>query len=271
MIRVEQISKILPSGKALLKDINFTVERGEFLGILGASGAGKSLSLRCIVGLIKPTSGKIIFTEELDEHERSVNICELKGRRLRDARKHLGVIFQGNNLVKRLTALENVMIGRLGQISPLRTWVYGFTDQEAEEAYEALKQVKMEEYANRRVGSLSGGEQQRVAIARAIFQNPSVYLADEPVSSLDPKNAKKILKLLKPLAEHKPVIGVFHQPQLVSEYCTRVVAIKDGTVVYDGDPKLSEEQLEMIYADELPSLQHEIASSATGKGKRKKK
>jgi phosphonate transport system ATP-binding protein len=258
MISVENISKVLPSGKVLLKDISFNVTKGEFLGILGPSGAGKSLTMRSMVGLIKPTSGRIIFSEELDDHTRPVNICELKGSKLRDARRHLGVIFQGNNLVKRLTALENVMIGRLGQISPWRTWFYGFTDREAEEAYESLREVKMEEYAGRRVGSLSGGEQQRVAIARAIFQNPSVYLADEPVSSLDPKNAKKILKLLKPLAKDKPVVGVFHQPHLVSQFCTRVIAIKDGTVVYDGDPVLSEEKLEEIYADELPMLEDEL-------------
>ncbi|MCG8528265.1 MAG: ATP-binding cassette domain-containing protein [Opitutales bacterium] len=270
MISVENITKVLPSGKVLLDGISFKVKKGEFLGILGASGAGKSLTLRCMVGLIKPTDGQIIYSKELDDDDNPINICELKGKKLRNARKHLGVIFQGNNLVKRLTALENVMIGRLGQISPLRTWIYGFTDAEAEEAYEALKQVKMEDYSNRRVGSLSGGEQQRVAIARAIFQNPSVYLADEPVSSLDPKNAKKILKLLAPLAENKPVIGVFHQPHLVSEFCTRVIAVKDGSVVYDGDPKLSEEQLEMIYADELSSIQKEAEKMSLIKKSKKK-
>lgn len=255
MIRVVNLSKTLPNGKLLLDSIHFEVRKGEFLGILGASGAGKSLTLRCMVGLVKPSKGHVFFMREDMKAPQEVDICVLGDRELRKARTHFGVIFQGNNLVKSLTALENVLIGRLGQIPSLRSWLYGFTDAEAEEAMLALAQVKMEEYASRKTGSLSGGEQQRVAIARAIFQNPSVYFADEPVSSLDPKNAKKIMKLLKPLAKDKPVIGVFHQPSLTAEYCSRVIGIKDGKVVYDGKPDLSSKQLEMIYEDQLHQIE----------------
>lgn len=255
MIRVKGLCKRLPNGKELLKNINFSVAPGEFVGILGASGAGKSLSMRCIVGLMQPTEGSVEF--EYDDHKgdrRVVEVGKLSARELRRARRQMGVIFQGSNLVKRLTALENVMIGRLGFISPVRSWLYGFTDTEAKEAYETLKKVKMQDYAGRRVGNLSGGEQQRVAIARAMFQKPSVYLADEPVSSLDPKNARKIMKLLKPLSEDKPVIGVFHQPQLTAEFCTRVIAIKAGAIVYDGQPDLSADDLAMIYESEFDEV-----------------
>ncbi|MEM9160738.1 MAG: phosphonate ABC transporter ATP-binding protein [Verrucomicrobiota bacterium] len=255
MIEVNGLCKQLPNGKTLLDDINFSVKPGEFVGILGGSGAGKSLTLRCVMGLVNPTKGDIVFEKKgRDGSCESMSVQSLGKKGLRELRREMGVIFQGGNLVKRLTALENVMIGRLGQISPLRSWLYGFTDKEAEEAYKVLQSMKMEEYAGRRVGNLSGGEQQRVAIARAIFQKPSVYLADEPVSSLDPKNARKVMKLLKPLSKDKPVIGVFHQPHLTAEFCSRVIAIKSGKVVYDGDPDLPASTLAMIYEGELEDV-----------------
>ncbi len=96
---------------------------------------------------------------------------------------------------------------------------------------------------------------QRVAIARAIFQSPTLLLADEPISNLDPSNAKVIMKLIRPLSEHIPVVGVFHQPEMTAKYCSRVIAIKDGKVIYDGDPKLSNKRLEEIYGEELGQLE----------------
>lgn len=261
MIQVSGLCKNLPDGRRLLKDIGFTVKAGEFVGILGGSGAGKSLTLRCIMGLVEPSSGEIVFTSaNSNGKDDTYCIQKINSKRLREVRKSMGVIFQGGNLVKRLTALENVMIGRLGSMSPLRSWLYGFTDQEAKEAYEVLDSMKMGDYASRRVGNLSGGEQQRVAIARAIFQRPKIYLADEPVSSLDPKNARKVMKLLRPLSKDKPVLGVFHQPHLTAEFCTRVIAIKNGEIVYDGDPKLDVSTLEMVYEGELEGVSNEAAA-----------
>ena len=170
------------------------------------------------------------------------------------------MIFQGFHLVKRLTALENVMIGRLGQMNTLRSLFYGFTDKEAEQALAALEQVKIARLAGSKLSGMSGGEMQRVAIARAIFQRPSLLLADEPISSLDPSNAKSIMKLIRPLSENIPVIGVFHQPEMTAKYCTRVIAIKDGKVIYDGDPQLSVDKLIEIYGEELRQI--ETASNA---------
>jgi phosphonate transport system ATP-binding protein len=172
-------------------------------------------------------------------------------------RQKIGVIFQGYHLVKRLSALENVMIGRLGQISTWRSMFYGFTDAEAEEALQALDRVKMSQMANMQTGSLSGGEMQRVSIARAIFQSPTLLLADEPISNLDPSNAKTIMKMIKPLSEMMPVVGVFHQPEMTAKYCTRVIAIKEGKLIYDGDPKLSNKRLEEIYGEELELIEQQ--------------
>ncbi|WPV00772.1 phosphonate ABC transporter ATP-binding protein [Mucilaginibacter sp. cycad4] len=255
MIEVKGLTKTLPNGRKLLNGIDFTVKKGEFVGILGPSGAGKTLTLRCLNGLLKPDEGSVLVE---DEHGKKNDICRINKKQLRHVRERIGVIFQGYHLVKRLTVLENVMIGRLGQISTFRSLVYGFTDKEAEEALLALEKVKMAHLAQNRTGSLSGGEMQRVAIARAIFQSPMLLLADEPISNLDPSNAKVIMKLIRPLSENIPVVGVFHQPEMTAKYCTRVIAIKDGQVIYDGDPKLSNQTLEDIYGEELAQMeQHE--------------
>src|SRR6201996_7902888 len=261
MIEVKGLTKSLPNGRKLLDDIGFKVKKGEFVGILGPSGAGKTLTLRCLNGLLKPDSGSVIVQ---DEHGKRHDICKIHKRELRHVRQRIGVIFQGYHLVQRLTVLENVMIGRLGQINTLRSILYGFTDQEAEDALKALEQVKIADKAQSRTGSLSGGEMQRVAIARAIFQSPTLLLADEPISNLDPSNAKVIMKMIKPLSATIPVIGVFHQPEMTAKYCTRVIAIKDGKIIYDGDPKLTNKKLVEIYGEELNQIeQHETVATVT--------
>ena len=250
MLHVDNLTKKLPDGRLLLDGISFKVSLGEFVGILGASGAGKSLTLRCILGLTKADGGTAtLHTESCGG--KSYDLLACKGREQRNCRRRMGVIFQGFNLVKRLRVLDNVMIGRLARIHPLRSWLYGFTDAEAAEALEALRRVKMDMHADRITGSLSGGEMQRVAIARVIFQKPAIYLADEPIAALDPSNSLGIMKLLAPLAHETPVVGVFHQPEMTARFCTRVIAIKAGRVVYDGDPRLSHDQLQDIYGDEL--------------------
>src|SRR5580704_587660 len=252
MIEVKNLTKSLPNGRKLLDGISFTVNKGEFVGILGASGAGKTLTIRCLNGLLRPDSGSVIVED--DQHVKR-DICSISKKQLKKVREKIGVIFQGFHLVKRLTALENVLIGRLGQINSLRSLVYGFTDKEAEEAVLALEKVKIQNLAGARVSSMSGGEMQRVAIARAIFQNPTLLLADEPISSLDPSNAKNIMKLIQPLSRDMPVIGVFHQPEMTAKYCSRVIAIKAGKIIYDGDPRISDELLIEIYGEELRHLE----------------
>jgi phosphonate transport system ATP-binding protein len=251
MLNVSNVSVILPDGRKLIDNIHFTVNKGEFVSILGSSGAGKSLALRCIVGLTRPDEGEITLTDHTGYPWRTTNVT---AKQLRHARRYIGLIFQGSNLVKRLTVLENVMLGRLGRISPLRSWVVGFKDAEALEAMKALDRVKMAPFAARLAGSLSGGEMQRVSIARAIYQKPLVYLADEPISSLDPRNAEAIMSILRPLAKETPVIGVFHQPAIVMRYCSRIIGIRQGRVIYDGSTQLSTHQLEEIYGRETEEV-----------------
>jgi phosphonate transport system ATP-binding protein len=252
MIEVINLTKSLPNGRKLLDAISFKVGKGEFVGILGPSGAGKTLTIRCLNGLLKPDSGSVLLH---NGNNKSYDICNVGRNDLRKLRQRIGVIFQGFHLVQRLSALENVMIGRLGQINPLRSLFYGFTDNEAAEAMVALDKVKVAHLAEAKVGSMSGGEMQRVAIARAIFQKPTLLLADEPISSLDPSNAKSIMKLIRPLSEDIPVVGVFHQPEMTAKYCTRVIAIKDGKIIYDGNPQLSTDKLIEIYGEELRQIE----------------
>ena len=259
MLTVRALSKKADSGRVLLDGVSFSVREGEFVGILGASGAGKTLTIRAIAGLTDVDAGECAFTgEDGTTHDTT----KVRGERLRIARRQIGMIFQGLQLVKRLSAIENVMIGRLGHISPLRSWLYGFTDREAREALEALDRVQMAAFADRVTGSLSGGEMQRVAIARAIFQQPRLYLADEPIANLDPKNGEDIMRLLQSLSRESLVAGAFHQPEMTSRYCTRVIGIRSGAVVYDGPPRLSHAQLKEIYGTELEGLKGAEATHA---------
>ena len=251
MIKAVGVTKILKSGKILLNNISFEIHKGEFIGILGASGAGKTLTLKSLIGLMELTKGEVWIELENNQH---LNIYKTSAKVLKKLRSKIALIFQGYHLVQRATALENVLMGRLGSISTWRSVFVGFTEQEKNEAMMALEQVNMQSFSKTKVYALSGGEKQRVAIARALFQQPTLLLADEPISNLDPKNAKTIMILLKELSVHFPVIGVFHQPELCSKYCTRIIAIRDGSIFYDGQPNLSDTVLEEIYGEELSSV-----------------
>jgi phosphonate transport system ATP-binding protein len=251
MLTIQNISKRLPDGRLLLKDISFKVERKEFVGILGASGVGKTVLLRCLNGLTTPDSGEVVVNGDGDP--KKINGC--RGREIRKIRQRIGVIFQGFNLVKRISVIENVMTGRLGRIHPLRSLFYGFSDEESEMALNALEKVGIKHLVKRKVETLSGGEMQRVAIARALVQEPYLLLADEPVANLDPLNAEVVMDCLKPLTEEMTIVGVFHQPEIVRKYCTRAIGIKDGLMVYDGSPDISISDMKNIYGyDGAPTV-----------------
>jgi phosphonate transport system ATP-binding protein len=251
VLEARDLRKSLPNGRILLKNIAFNVGRGELVGILGPSGAGKSLTMRCLLGLINPDAGEVT----LQTSQRRFCITSARGKELRMARREMGVIFQGLHLVQRLTVLENVMIGRLGSVNPLRCWVYGFKDSEAQAAMQVLDRMQMTDMAGRLTSSLSGGELQRVAIARAMFQEPSMFLADEPISSLDPKTAERIMSLLKTLSNNTPVLCSLHQPEMARAYCTRVIGIRSGEIVYQGSPRIPSSVLRDIYGAEAGQMQ----------------
>lgn len=243
MLKVKNLSKRLPDGRLLLKDISLEVAHGDFVGILGVSGVGKTVLLRCINGLTKPDGGEVVI------HHDGSTCCvnQASKEELRQMRRHIGVVFQSYNLVKRVSALENVMMGKLGEMNLFRSVFLGFSNKEVLKALGALDKVGIKHLAERRVETLSGGETQRVAIARAIYQEPFILLLDEPVANLDPRTAEGVMECVGELKSEMTILGVFHQPDLVKQYCDRVVGIRDGVVIYDGTAELSDSDLMQIY------------------------
>jgi len=245
MLTVDHLSKRLPNGKLLLRDINFSVGEGEFVAILGLSGTGKTILLRCINRLTTPDGGKIV----LIDNGNLLNITQSDAGEIREVRRQIGMIFQSFNLVKRRSVIENVLIGKLGRIGTIRSLMRRFADEDVEMAHRALSRVGISDLADRRAGTLSGGEQQRVAIARSIVHDPCLLLADEPVANLDPTTAEVVMKHLRSISVDNGIsaLAVLHQPELARKYATRVLGVRDGVIVYDGDARLSDDDFETIY------------------------
>lgn len=253
MLKVEEVSKIYPNGSPngilALDKVSIDIEKGEFVVILGPSGAGKSTLLRCINRLVDPTEGKIFFMNG----ESTEEITLLKGKNLRRVRQEIAMVFQQFNLVRRLNCLQNVICGRLAEVPIARSLFYSFPEEDIEFALDCLEKVELgREYAFRRVSELSGGQQQRVGIARALAQRPEVILADEPVSSLDPRTARLILGLLKKINKQEKITVIvnLHAVDLAKEYAERIIGLSNGRVVFEGAPTLLDSHLKTIYYEE---------------------
>ncbi len=201
------------------------------VGIIGRSGAGKSTLLRMINRLVDPTSGSI--------HYGDMEVSRLKGSDLRAWRRDCAMIFQQFNLVPRLDVLTNVLLGRLNHRSTLASILNMFTRDERIEAIAALERLGIEQTALQPAGTLSGGQQQRVAIARALMQRPRMLLADEPIASLDPLNAKIVMDALRDINERDgiTVITNLHTLDTARAYCERIIGMAQGRVVFDGNPR----------------------------------
>ena len=241
MISIRGLSKTYTGGVRALNNVSIDVAPGEFLVILGPSGAGKSTLLRCINRLVEPSEGQVFHDG-----------AEITGHRgdLRAIRRQFGMVFQQFNLVKRLSVLVNVLAGRLGYRSVLRSLFYSFPEADKRIAIECLARVNMEHKAFQRADTLSGGEQQRVAIARALAQQPTVILADEPVASLDPKIARQVLGYLRQVAQELgiTVLCNLHQVEYAKEFSERVVGMSRGSVVFEGpSSELTDDVLHRIY------------------------
>jgi len=214
-------------GKVALDDISFTVAAGEFVALLGPSGAGKTTLFRCMTRLIDPDRGEIVL--------RGRALQAARGHQLRAVRRETGLIFQQFNLIRRLTALENVLVGRLGHAPTWRVLCRRFSYADRQLAFAALDQVGLLAYADQRADRLSGGQQQRVAIARVLAQQSRLILADEPVASLDPVAAANVLDALRSIA-HEHAIAVvcsLHQVDLATAFADRIIGLRAGRVVTD--------------------------------------
>jgi len=242
---VEHLTKIFPDGTVALHDVNFTVQDGEFLAVIGLSGSGKSTLLRCINRLIDPTEGRVTWND--------VDVTATKRSELRHIRRQIGMIFQQFNLVKRSSVMTNVLSGRLGYANPWWSLVHRFAPEDNRRARVALDRVGIPDKADNRADQLSGGQQQRVGIARALMQEPKLILADEPVASLDPVLAHSILQYLEQLNKQDgiTVLCSLHFLDLVHRYATRVIGLKDGELVFDGLPKeLTRQRFKEVYGEE---------------------
>ena len=223
-------------------NVSVSIEAGQFVGVIGRSGAGKSTMLRLINRLIDPTSGSISF--------QGTEVTALKGKALRAWRRDCAMIFQQFNLVDRLDVLTNVLIGRLSEHGFLSSMAMQFTDAERTMALQALDRLDLVPQALQRAGTLSGGQQQRVAIAKALVQKPKIMLADEPIASLDPANATLVMDGLKQIntEDGLTVMVNLHTLDTARAYCDRIIAMRHGRVLFDGTAgQLTDDVVRDIY------------------------
>jgi phosphonate transport system ATP-binding protein len=244
MIDVIGLRVVLPPSTTVLHGIDLTLRPGEFVVILGRSGAGKTTFLRAINRLVEPTAGSVRVAGREITGAGAVD--------LRRARRRIGMIFQQFNLVRRASVLENVLAGRLGYVPSVASIVGRFPDVDRALALDCLGQVGLAQFAERRADKLSGGEQQRVAIARALAQSPAVILADEPTASLDPQLTGSIMDILRRINVDRGLTLVVSQHQLETAlaYATRIVGFRRGRIRFDGPPgAVTPEIVDAIYGE----------------------
>jgi phosphonate transport system ATP-binding protein len=242
LLQIDNVQVVYPNGLEALKSVSFEAKEGEIVAIIGRSGAGKSTLLRCINGLQPVTSGKIV----LDGDE----ITSMNENELVIARRRIGFIWQEFNVVERLTALRNVLTGRLGYNPGIKSLIGIFNREHREIAVRNLERVGLFHLARQRADRLSGGEKQRVSIARAITQEPKILLADEPVASLDPELSWQMMSDLARVAREDRVLTLIsiHQVEFARQFVDRIVGIAQGGVVFNGSPQeLDEAMMDRIY------------------------
>jgi phosphonate transport system ATP-binding protein len=244
MIEVRGLRVVLPPDTTALYGVDLTVDAGEFVVIIGRSGAGKTTFLRSINRLVEPTAGTVQVAGQ--------PVTGTDPAALRQVRRQIGMIFQQFNLVRRAAVLENVLAGRLGYTPTWSSLIGRFPARDRAMAFDCLDQVGLRALAARRADTLSGGEQQRVAIARALAQLPSVILADEPTASLDPGLTGSIMGILRQINRERGLTLIVSQHQLETalEFGTRIVGFRAGRICFDGPASaVTPAVVDLVYGD----------------------
>lgn len=229
MIVAENLSKVYPNGQGL-RNVSFSLEKGELVGILGPSGAGKSTLLRLLCGAIFPSDGKLkILGQEMRQ---------LNRRQLQVLRSHITTVYHNFNVIPTLDVARNVFMGRAGKTSHASVvrGMFRLTAEEESEIHTILAKLGIEDKLYERCQELSGGQQQRVAVARAIYSGAELILADEPVASVDPATSGLILDMFQSLHHQgKTVLLSLHQIDSALKYCTRILAFDRGNLAFNGN------------------------------------
>ena len=221
ILQVKHLSKSFGSHQ-VLRDIDFTVKKGDVTSIIGASGSGKSTLLRCVNLLENPTSGEILYHGE--------NVAA-RGFKAAAYRSHVGMVFQSFNLFNNMTVLENCIVGQVKVLGRRR-------EEARAHAMQYLEKVGMTPYVNARPRQISGGQKQRVAIARALAMDPEVLLFDEPTSALDPEMVGEVLSVMRDLAQRgMTMIVVTHEMAFARDVSNHVVFMADGVIAEEGEPQ----------------------------------
>ena len=234
------------SGPEVLKGISFLVEDDDFFAIIGPSGSGKSTLIRCINRLVEPSAGEILFYGR--------EVTKLRGRQLRLLRRDIGMIFQEFNLIDRMSVMDNVLSGRLGYTSNLRSLFRAFPREDIQHALDLLDRVGLLDHVDKRADELSGGQRQRVGIARALMQNPKLLLVEEPTSALDPKISREVMALIKQMATELkvPCLCNIHDVTLAMEFCNKIIGLQDSNKMFDGlTEEMDKAMLNKIYDMEV--------------------
>lgn len=228
MLKIENLTKRFGENTAV-EAVNIIVEEPIMIGIIGRSGAGKSTLLRILNRLTDATEGTITFQGD--------EITSLIGAAKRDWQSRCAMIFQQFNLVPRMDVVSNVLHGTLNKRSTLSTLFNLYPQADIHKAIEILDRLGIAEQTAKRAEALSGGQQQRVAIARALMQDPKIILADEPIASLDPMNAQVVMQSLRRIHEEdgRMIIANLHTLDTARKYCDRVIGMRDGRIVFDGN------------------------------------
>ena len=244
MLQVSHIRKQFQRTGEVLRDISFTLEDGEFLSVIGPSGAGKTTLFRILNGAEPCDSGQILYD--------GTHFESARGREKRAVQRRIGTIYQDFCLVENVSVLQNVLNACLPEMSLAASLLGAFGRERTARAAEILQEVGLADKLEEPVKNLSGGQKQRVAIARALMRSPSILLADEPVASLDPVTGRQILCLLQEVRRTHPVSILMnsHNLELSLAFSTHIVGMNQGRVVFDGAPgDVTEAVLREIYGE----------------------